>query len=101
MTDATSAGSLYTEAFYAHQSGASALEVVPLVLELLPVSSVVDVGCGVGTWLSVFRERGISDVLGLDGTYVNVGQLLIPPTAFRVADLTAPPPLGRTVDLAI
>lgn len=105
MTDTTAPGSrLYTESFYADQSQgsrASALEVVPLVLELLPVSSVVDVGCGVGTWLSVFRERGVSDVLGLDGTYVNPEQLLIPPTAFRAADLTTPPPLGRTVDLAI
>ena len=49
----------YAEQFYAEQregSLCSAREVVPLILELVNPRSVVDVGCGVGTWLSVFVE---------------------------------------------
>ncbi|NND34090.1 MAG: hypothetical protein HKN76_15990, partial [Saprospiraceae bacterium] len=31
---------------------------VPLILKKLSVESVVDVGCGLGTWLKVFAEHG-------------------------------------------
>jgi SAM-dependent methyltransferase len=52
--------------------------------------SVVDVGCGIGTWLSVFYEQGISDILGIDGAYVNRDQLLFPEEYFVACDLTKP-----------
>ena len=58
-------------------------------------------GCGIGSWLAVFREHGVTDVLGLDGEYVDRNQLLIPPGQFRPADLESPPPLDRTFDLAL
>ena len=60
----------------------SAKEVVPHVLELLKPESVVDVGCGVGSWLAVFREHGIDDFLGVDGAYVDLDLLQIPPESF-------------------
>jgi SAM-dependent methyltransferase len=94
----------YTEAFYARQaegSRQSAAEIVPLVLGLIPASSVVDVGCGMGAWLSVFREYGVVDALGLDGDYVTAGQLLIAPSQFQAVDLTAPPTPSRSFDLAV
>jgi 2-polyprenyl-3-methyl-5-hydroxy-6-metoxy-1,4-benzoquinol methylase len=55
--------------YHAHMAGsyASAKIVVPIVLGILQVHSVCDVGCGVGTWLRVFRKQGIEDMLGLDG----------------------------------
>lgn len=49
----------------------SAQVVVPIAIELARPKSVVDVGCGDGTWLSVFRHLGVNDTLGLDGDYVN------------------------------
>src|SRR6185312_15792692 len=58
----------YTPTFFAQlQAGAlqSARAVVPHLLELLHPRSVVDVGCGLGAWLAVFREQGLSDVLGI------------------------------------
>jgi SAM-dependent methyltransferase len=94
----------YTAEFFAeHAPGSrrSALEILPRVLEWIPVSSVVDVGCGVGTWLSVIRELGVSDTLGVDGPHLDATQLLIPSLNFLAADLAAPPPLGRTFDLAM
>jgi SAM-dependent methyltransferase len=95
---------LYTRAFYEQQSAGSrqsAAETIPLLLQWLRVSSVVDVGCGIGTWLAVFREHGVTDGLGLDGAYVDRTQLLMPASQFRAVDLTTPPRLERTFDLAV
>jgi SAM-dependent methyltransferase len=79
----------------------SAAAVVPLVIELFQPKSVVDVGCGTGLWLSAFRERGVTDVFGIDGSWVESTRLEIPKTLFREYDLTRPVELDRTFDLAI
>ena len=63
----------YSAEFYAGQvdgSASSAAVVVPLVLSLLPVRSVVDVGCGVGPWAAEFMANGVPEVWGIDGDYV-------------------------------
>jgi SAM-dependent methyltransferase len=93
----------YTKNFYEeirNGSRRSAEVIVPLVLELLPVRSVLDVGCGDGSWLSVFRKLGVDDILGIDGDYVTGDVLQIPPDRFRAVDLTKPFSLGRGFDLA-
>lgn len=64
------------------------------------MSSVVDVGCAVGVWLAVFRELGVSDVLGIDG-YAPTEMLQIPESQFLKADLSQPLRLDRRFDLAI
>ena len=83
----------YTNDYYAAlRDGArrSAGAIVPLVLGLAPPRSVVDVGCGQGTWLSVFRAHGIDDVLGVDGEYVDRARLEVPADCFQAHDLTRP-----------
>jgi ribosomal protein L11 methylase PrmA len=42
----------------------SAEVIVPLVLEVVKARSVIDVGCGTGEWLSVFKEHGVEDIGG-------------------------------------
>jgi len=79
----------------------SAERIVPLVLELLAPVSIVDIGCGDGTWLSVFAGAGIGDYLGLDGDYVDPATLAIPRDRFAASDLTIPVTLGRRFDLAL
>ncbi len=79
----------------------SAREVVPLVMEILRPTSVIDVGCGIGTWLSVFREHGIEDVLGVDSEYVYRKMLQIPEDRFLGFDLRKPLRLDREFDLAL
>jgi SAM-dependent methyltransferase len=81
---------IYNDRFYDSQwevSKRSAKEIVPILIALTQPKSVVDVGCGVGTWLSVFREHGITDVFGIDGDYINRKRLLIPKEAFVGMDL--------------
>jgi SAM-dependent methyltransferase len=95
---------VYTSEFFrAKTEGSlrSARTVVPIVMELLKPGSVVDVGCGRGTWLSVFAEHGIADVVGVDGDYVDRRTLLIPPDRFVAHDLTTPLRLHRTFDLVV
>lgn len=92
----------YDDEFYAsinQGSTASARVVLPLLLDLLPVQSVVDFGCGQGAWLEVWRELGVTDRIGVDGEYVDPDALLIPPELFRPADLSTPVDLGRRFDV--
>jgi len=94
----------YGSGFYsriADGSMLSARQVVPTLMELLKPTSVVDVGCGTGAWLSAFRENGVTDIFGVDGDYVDRKVLLIPQEGFRAADLSRPLNLDRRFDLAI
>lgn len=93
----------YDSSFYDLITGPSlqsAEIVVPLLLPLEP-KSVVDVRCGMGAWLHVFRENGVEDILGLDGQHVSTKRLLIPEDRFVPIDLERPFNLDRTFDLAI
>jgi SAM-dependent methyltransferase len=94
----------YPQTFYDYQKAgslASAEVVVPLLNAMLHPSSVVDVGCGVGTWLSAFSRDGIPDVYGVDGDHVPRGDLMIPVERFAPVDLCKPFTLPRAFDLAI
>jgi SAM-dependent methyltransferase len=68
--------------------------------EFLP-KSVVDIGCGLGTWLSVARELGVRDITGVDGSWLEKSRLRIPEHLVRVLDLEKPFDLERRFDLAI
>lgn len=94
----------YDDEFYlALREGArkSATVIVPLVLHYVQPRSIVDVGCGTGTWLSVFRDHGITDILGVDGTHVNKELLEIPESCFLTSDLRSPFRLDRQFDLVV
>jgi len=79
----------------------SAEIIVPLVLQLLPVRSVVDVGCGDGSWLCVFQKSGVEEILGIDGEHIDRGLLKIPEDRFQTADLSKPFALKRSFDLVV
>lgn len=79
----------------------AAREVVPFLLEILDVRSVVDVGCGIGTWLKVFEENGVQDILGIDGDYVDKSLLKIDNQKFIEYDLEKLYNTDRKFDLAI
>lgn len=94
----------YLEDYYRWQhEGAlrSAKEVVPLILELIQPKSVVDVGCGIGCWLSVFQEYGVKDIVGIDGAYINNKMLRIPEDRFFPCDLAKPIEVNRQFDLVV
>lgn len=79
----------------------SAEEIVPLVLEYVQPRSVADVGCGIGTWLSVFKRHGVKEVLGMDGEYVDRNALQISAREFLPLDLREPFRAERCFDLVL
>lgn len=95
-------GEAYNSEFYdaiADNSRASAKVVLPLVREMVNPASVLDVGCGVGTWLAEWVSMGVTDVVGLDGSYIDKAQLQIDTEKFAPADLVKPFSLDRKFDL--
>jgi SAM-dependent methyltransferase len=94
----------YDEQFFRRQrelSGRSAARMLPVVLDLVRPGSVVDVGCGVGSWLEVAMRLGVEEVLGVDGGYVDRRWLRIPAERFTVRDLPQPLSLPQTFDLTL
>jgi len=94
----------YTDEYYRRHrepSLRSAREIVPLVLALVQPRSVVEVGCGIGTWLRVFQEHGIDDVHGMDGDWVDRKMLVIGEDRFAAVDLRRPLQVDRRFDLAV
>jgi hypothetical protein len=68
----------------------AAHEIVPHLMELMSPKSVIDVGCGIGTWASVFKEHGVQTVACLDGDHVPKDQLHVSVEEFRPVDLLHP-----------
>ena len=77
--------------------------IIPILYEVLTFESVLDVGCGIGTWLNVFQEYPRLDILGLDGEYVNRDLLAknIPLDSFKSFDLSKGFDLNKKFDLAV
>jgi hypothetical protein len=63
--------------------------------------SLLDVGCGIGTWLKVALEFGVSEIMGVDGAAIPPERLLLPRHHFRQHDLTQPWNLGRRFDAVL
>lgn len=95
-----SAEVLYVHEETIHNKSAARI-VLPFVFKMRQPRSVLDVGCGLGTWLSVCEELGVSDYLGVDGSYVDLKLLTIPQTNFKIFDLRKSFSLGRKFDLVI
>lgn len=95
----------YDKQFYddiRESSRHAARTIVPMLLELTgPIGSVVDIGCGNGVWLSVFREHGASLTSGLDGNHVDRSTLEIAERDFTATDLSRPLPIAGRFDLAM
>jgi SAM-dependent methyltransferase len=64
--------------------------IVPMVFDLLKPDSVMDVGCGTGTFLRAFKECGVARVFGIDGPWVDKRLLWqhISPDEFVCSDLS-------------
>lgn len=87
---------LYSRKFFAHLregSADSARTLAPIVLDIHPARTMVDVGCGVGGWVKAFAGQGVNAV-GIDGDYVERKQLLIGEDRFVAHDL------NRELDVA-
>lgn len=78
-------------------------EIVPAVYRLLQPKSVVDVGCGIGTFLYCFKQAGVKKVLGIDGPWAdkNLRKKYLADDEFKETDLEKPFNLPEKFDLAV
>ncbi|MFM9956694.1 MAG: methyltransferase domain-containing protein [Phycisphaerales bacterium] len=95
----------YSNEFFRNRAAAAAASadvVAPLLIRWVNPRSVIDIGCGTGSWLAAFQRAGVNDILGLDGDYVDRAALEISADHFRPADVARPLDInGRTYDLAV
>ena len=75
--------------------------ILDILWEYLQPASVLDVGCGIGTWLSVLQQRGVMDIRGVDGKWLNTADLVCDSAIVQVCDLEAGFDLKRRFDLTI
>jgi hypothetical protein len=72
---------------YAAQSSAySAAVITSILYRQLEVDSVLDVECARDTWLRAWGNRGVVELHGVDGSYVNRRALEVPARMFTAVD---------------
>jgi SAM-dependent methyltransferase len=94
----------YSSTFYKERNNLarkSAEVIVPWIMELLQPKSVIDIGCGTGSWVSVFQDNGVDEFLGVDGEWVKSEYLEIPEDHFQKWDLCKPYCSDRQYDLVV
>ena len=94
----------YSARFYdARRAGSlsSAEIVLPILFDLLLPSSVLDIGCGVGTWLAAAHKLGATRLIGYDGPHVRPDMLVDHEIEFRSINLEHEEPKPERIDLAM
>ncbi len=91
----------YDDSFFNYVSDGASRSAQALLpwLDDIVINSVLDVGCGRGAWLSVWKQLGVETTIGIDGDYVDRDTLLIEPTRFVAADLSSSFNLDQHFDL--
>lgn len=85
----------------AHNTRA-ATEMVPVILKLFSPASVLDIGCGTGTWLKVFKQSDATlDLVGVDGPHLDKSKLEVPESLILLHDLSTAFSMNRKFDLVI
>lgn len=83
---------LYDEEFYkvnAKESYISACYVIDILKKYYMPQSVIDLGCGVGTWLKAWQEQGVIDILGIDANQMPNDKLYIKRENIKIIDFEA------------
>ncbi len=89
----------HTEEWHTHDAGN---EIIPFIMKNMRPETVIDVGCGIGTFTSVFKKHG-AKILAVDGPWCNKELLFknIEPEEFVEHELEKPLPIEGHFDLAV
>lgn len=91
----------YTHALsHSARTNAAQRILVPL-MNSLQLTSILDVGCGLGTWLQVALQHGANKVAGIEGKWISPEKLLIDKALVHTQDLNNAFDLQRRFDLTI
>jgi SAM-dependent methyltransferase len=76
-------------------------QVLPVINQMFKPTSILDVGCGRGTWLKIAIEHGVLDCFGLDGIEVSDEEFYVSKKYFKQCDLSNAWRLDRKFDLIL
>lgn len=79
----------------------AAKEVLPYVFNMFNPKTVIDFGCGNGSWLKVAKDLGAHHILGIDGIKVDSSIRLISESEFLQHNITTPLTIEKRYDLAL
>lgn len=71
------------------------------IAEKYSPESVLDIGCGIGQYLALFKSLGTKTVFGVDGIPAAAVQGVLEPEDYSVRNLTEPLTLGRRFDIVV
>ena len=92
---------------YTHNTGFHNLdapkEIVPFIMKLIKPRTVIDIGCGIGTFMKVFKDNGVETVHGIDGPWCDRELLFkhIDPNEFQEKNLEQDLGVKEKYDLAV
>ena len=82
---------IYDEQFWGPKRGnynyRSAKIILPMIFKYYKPDSMIDIGCGIGTWLSAALELGIENLQGIDCNEISEDFLLVPRKYISIDDL--------------
>lgn len=79
----------------------SASVFVDIILKYYSPKSIVDIGCGAGIYLKEFQDKGINNLLGIDGSPAAQDEFLINKDKLAIFDLSQKYEFKQKYDLAI
>jgi SAM-dependent methyltransferase len=79
----------------------SARRILEIVMSYHRPTSVLDVGCGLGTWLRTAQSLGVAEIRGVEGAWLDPAKLQVEQRFVEVLDLEKSFDLGRRFDLVI
>jgi hypothetical protein len=74
-------------------------EILPILTNYFHIESIIDIGSGNCGFLKAAMEMGITDVIGVDGNWIE--NLMIPKKYFKAFNLRMPFKLDREFDLVV
>lgn len=95
---------IYKKNFYKNRNidtENSANIILDLLFKYFQPNSMVDFGCGVGTWLKEGQKKGVQKTLGLEGEWLDKNQLVIDPKDFIYANLQNKIDFSSKFDLGV
>ena len=75
--------------------------IVPVLIDLFNPQSILDIGCGLGAFLKVFIDNGITDVQGIEGSWLDESKLLVNKDRILTTDIEDGFDLQRKFDIVI
>lgn len=98
-------GTFYSKEFYKERddgSSQSAIVILQLLFKYYKPRTVVDIGCGQGSWLAAAEAMGCTELKGIDGAWVEKDQIKSKNIEFQVVNFTENiPELNKKYDLCM